>query len=134
VKYQNITRYKYRLAEDERIKLPFSVPRLNFDHISIGGNELLIRKGYLWDGASGPTFDTPSTFIAALGHDALYELMRNARLPQSYKHLVDNWFKQALRDGGMNEFRVWIFFNGVRFFGRGSCKVQPSTKPPVTEV
>jgi len=135
MKYQDITGYKYRLCSDEVINLPFSYrfPIKN-EMITFIKGVLTIKAGYLWDGASGPTIDSKSSKRASAGHDVLYELMRTGLLPQDYKAPADQWFRDELLRHGMLKFKVAIWYNGVRYFGKGSCKVQPSTKPEIIEV
>ena len=41
---------------------------------------LTIRKGFAWDGASGPTFDTKNSMRASLVHDVFCVCMRDGRL------------------------------------------------------
>ncbi|MDF5607407.1 hypothetical protein P3745_24975, partial [Vibrio parahaemolyticus] len=44
---------------------------------------LTIKKGYSWDGVSGPATDTRNLILASLVHDELYQLMREELPPQS---------------------------------------------------
>jgi hypothetical protein len=135
MKYQDITKYKYRLAEDEVINLPFSYrfPIKN-EMITFIDGTLTIKAGYLWDGASGPTIDSKASMLAGLGHDALYELMRRGLLPQGFKEQIDEWFKDTLIENGMWGARAAIWYAGVDRHGGSSSEVQPSTKPDVIEV
>ena len=74
--------YKYQLASDYRIQIPIR-PAADIDtefiRLATDG-ELTVKKGYAWDGPSGPVIDTKKNLRAALVHDALYQLMRNAKL------------------------------------------------------
>ena len=120
--------WKYVLREDYRTEFPvwffrdgedFSLtPKL---FLGIVGKELVILKGYAWNGASGPTLDTDSTMGPALVHDALYQLMRMRVLPLRMRRLADAWFRDLLKEEGMLFFRRWYFFAAVRLFGRSSA-------------
>lgn len=99
MKYKDIRSYKYELAEDVSANL-FGGPYPSFSHeyFEIKDNILTIRKGYCWDGASGPTIDTPATMLAGLVHDALYQAIREGFLSKSYKGSADKNLKGYMRE------------------------------------
>ena len=133
--YVDITQFKYRMAEDEEFKLPadfYSIVHTE-EFLSLHHGVLTVKAGYLWDGTSGPTFDTVETMRGGAAHDALYELMRKGIIPQCMKGAVDLYFKGILLEDHMDKLRAWYFHKGVAVFGRSSCKVQPSTKPQVQD-
>lgn len=79
---------------------------------------LHIRKGWGWDGASGPTIDTDSALYASLAHDALAVLIRQGILPFSVYEKAD---KELIRLAGkkhMWKLRLktwaWIMTNLVK--------------------
>jgi len=45
---------------------------------------LLIKAGYSWDGPSGSAIDTKNFMQGSLVHDALYQLLRENILYESY--------------------------------------------------
>ena len=59
--------------------LCFDAPPVRSDFLRIvneeDGSYLLIKDGYAWDGASGPTIDTKNTQTASLVHDGLWQLI-----------------------------------------------------------
>ena len=63
---------------------------------------LVINKGYLWDGVSGPTWDTKSTMIPGLVHDAFYQAIRLELLPLLFKEEVDTVFYETLIQKNVN--------------------------------
>jgi hypothetical protein len=77
-----------------------------------------VAPGYTWDGASGPTIDTPDTICASLGHDVMYELMGAGLLPvATYKEPADWWFYQRLLHDGTLGFRAWAWYRAVQICG-----------------
>ena len=98
-------RYKYQTLEEVSFETGWTLPRRQsirssngWVHLT-GDGRLTIQRGYCWDGASGPTFDTASTMLASLVHDALYQLMRECLLPQDFRLPADICLKRImLRD------------------------------------
>ncbi len=89
--------------------------------LSLGGT-LKINSGYAWDGPSGPTIDTPDFLIGSLVHDALYQLMRERKLPQSYRKIADQILKRICLEEGMPSWRAFYVYYAVRLFGASSAK------------
>jgi hypothetical protein len=85
---------------------------------------LKIEAGYAWDGASGPTIDSPSVIRASLAHDALYQLMRAGKLPQSARKAADDLFYQLLLDDGMWFIRAKLWVFAVRRFAASSAAMR----------
>lgn len=117
--------YKYQLAESsstvigirtaENISTPFVL--LNTDGI------LIIKQGYAWDGASGPTIDTKSSMRGSLVHDALYQLIRLGLLPESFRLRADEEAYKIWREDGMNPIRAWIWRFALNKFAAPAAKV-----------
>ena len=66
--------YKYQLTETYKIKVdikPLEHILTHFIDLTPEGI-LIIRKGYAWDGCSGPTWDDETNMRAGLIHDSLY--------------------------------------------------------------
>lgn len=93
---------------------------------------MLVKANYAWDGASGPTFDTPNTMTPSLGHDALAQLMRIGLLPQHWRKQTNNDFHRWLRERGMWKIRAWAWKRGLDRFGGPSTL--PKNKRKVFEV
>lgn len=90
---------------------------------------LLIKAGYMWDGCSGPTWDTKNTMLAGLGHDCLYQILRESLLisrstlnyDERFDKLrlqVDQSFRQWLAEDGVCWIRCYYYYRGVRALGR----------------
>ena len=119
--------WKYVLEKDVRITLPFEIWKdgtqaFASPHLGLGGSLFVIKEGYAWDGASGPTVDTETTMYAALVHDALYQLIRLGILPPEARKEVDKLFRRLLKADGMTFFRRGYFYWAVRWFGASSAR------------
>lgn len=88
-------------------------------------SEIVIKKGYAWDGASGPTFDTCGSFQAALVHDALYQCMRLGYVTQDSRKAVDRLLLDMLRLGGMWPARRFFWYLAVCLFGKKAAMSKP---------
>ena len=84
---------------------------------------LIVKKGYRWDGCSGPTWDTDNTMHGGLIHDVLYQAMREGLLHGTNRKTVDLLFYKLLRDDGMNWFRANYYYYGVRIMGKQYAKL-----------
>lgn len=111
--------YKYQLQEPCRITLDLRPPApVHTDWIDFDGDgTLTLRKGYAWDGPSGPTVDTPAFMRGSLVHDALYQLMREGHLdPAVCRAPADALLRALCLEDGMSAPRAWWVHLGVRWF------------------
>lgn len=80
--------------------------------------DLIIRKGYAWDGPSRPAIDTKTFMRGSLIHDALYQLIRLGYLDKAtWKPRADAELRRICREDGMGWFRAWYIYQAVRFGG-----------------
>lgn len=124
---------KYTLVEDEHIKTGFRLPgniQTHFMDFNKNG-DLWIKKGYCWDGCSGPAIDTKNNMTPGLVHDANYQLMRHELLDIEHRPKADELFREMCRDRGMWAWRANLFYKGVDVFGRSSA--MPKNKRKVYE-
>jgi len=125
--------YKYQLKED--YESPIDIRQdvnvvTQFIELTPDG-VLTIRKGYAWDGPSGPTFDTLNFMRGSLVHDALYQLMRERHLDEdTYRNKADRLLQKICREDGMSMIRAWWVYEGVHLFGKPSA--DPSRDKPFT--
>lgn len=125
IRYRNVRIVKHVLAEDAffdtgvKPKAPYDSSDLAIDAEGV----LTVKVGYQWDGASGPTIDTPSARRGALAHDALYDLMRRGVVSRSAKtrEQVDALFYRLLLEDKMNPVRARAWYRSVRLCGRDSA-------------
>ena len=110
--------YKYQLFEDYETPLICLLEKdIDTFFISLSASGVLkIKKGYAWDGPSGPTIDTKTFMRGSLIHDALYQLMRTGYLPHSFRDHADQALKNACLEDGMNRIRAWLVYKGVHRF------------------
>lgn len=78
---------------------------------------LLCRKGYPWDGSSGPTIDGKADPAPSLVHDTLYEAFRTGRLDEALASTVDALYRDLLIERGMSKFRAYARWTGLRMVG-----------------
>jgi hypothetical protein len=128
VKY--IEGYKYQLVEDYTCFIGVCPPKsLVSKWVILSDNGFLtIRKGYAWNGASGPTWDTKNSIRASLLHDAVYQLIRLGLVEASWKEKADNLLHDVLVEDGMNIVRAEIWEEGVEHFGKSSTLVDAEPK------
>ena len=121
--------YKYQIVEDYQVKVSV-IPKTNikthFLELNTEGM-LIIKKGYAWDGPSGPTIDTPNFMRGSLVHDALYQLLRNEFLEPKWREKADDELRRICRDDGMSRLRAWWVHRGVRL-GAGPAASPESRK------
>ena len=125
--------YKYQLAEDYQL-LTSIMPKegTGNDFVWLGKSGLLVvKKGYAWDGPSGPTFDTRDAMRGSLVHDAFYQLMREGFLPKERRADADQVFLECLLADGMLPIRAAAWFAGVRL-GAGAAADASSIHPILT--
>ena len=123
--------YKYQLVQTYRIMTgikPDDDIQSYYLNLSKRG-ELTIRRGYAWDGPSGPTIDTKNFMRGSLVHDALYQLMRQGLLPGDWRHEADKELRRICLEDGMSRFRAWLVYRGVRL--GASYAASPRNKKPV---
>ncbi len=123
--------YKYQLKQGYSLAidiLPASPISTAFVELGSDGR-LTLRKGYAWDGPSGPTIDTKNFMRGSLVHDALYQLMREQQLDKArYRDQADRLLQRLCREDGMSALRAWWVYQGVKRFGDPAA--DPSNNHP----
>lgn len=113
--------YKYQLAEDYPVLTPIfpvSLIEHEFFTLKLDGT-LIVKRGYAWDGASGPTFDTKSSMRPSLVHDCFCQMMRDSSLDYSWHERVNLLFKEMCIEDGMWSWRAAIWHRAVEFANAG---------------
>jgi hypothetical protein len=126
--------YKYQLTADYITDINIKPSEdIDTEYIALTTEgELTIKKGYAWDGPSGPTIDTLNFMRGSLVHDALYQLMRERYLVNDmHRDSVDRLLQEMCKEDGMSSIRAWWVYQGVRFGGGPAA--DPANRKPVTK-
>ncbi len=132
MKYRSLKNWKYQLLDEVITETPiihFSY-RCEFFEINTDGM-LAVRRGYCWDGPSGPTWDSPGSLRPSLVHDVLYQMLRDQILPQHLRAVADEVFYNLMKYTGMGKIRAWYFYKAVRLFGGRAAAVTHQTSSEV---
>jgi len=116
--------YKYQLKEPCVLTIEIFPDRpIETEYVDLSTDgKLVIKKGYAWDGPSGPTIDTKSFMQGSLVHDALYQLMRLNKLDHDqYRETADRILQRICKEDGMWSLRAWAVYHAVRVFGNPSA-------------
>lgn len=114
--------YKYQVAEIEHFQTDIFGYEIESQFISLKLIGILtIKSGYAWDGPSGPTLDTDDFMRGSLGHDALYQLIRERHLPQDIREKADDLMKVWCLEDGMIQFRADYCHAAVREFAEAAA-------------
>jgi hypothetical protein len=129
--YRKLSGYKYSLLNPYHHVTPFELnkaiaTRMGWVRMNREGM-LRLKKGYAWDGPSGPTIDTKDFMRGSLVHDALYQLIREKLLPTRYRKAADEVLRTICRDDGMSKTRADYVYHAVRAFGASAAR--PPKKP-----
>ena len=111
--------YKYQLTEDYVTSVSImGEGMIETEYIALYSDGMLtIRRGYAWDGPSGPTIDTLNFMRGALVHDALYQLMREQHLSRDCRESADRILQRLCIEDGMTRLRAWWVYHVVRLGG-----------------
>jgi len=123
--------YKYQLVETCSVKTaihPESLIWTEYIRLTKDGT-LTISRGYAWDGASGPTYDSKCSMRGSLYHDALYQLMRLGLLDRSWRDKADELLRKTCIEDGMWKVRANIWWTMVDKLAGFACK--PEAEPEI---
>ena len=127
--------YKAQLQKDYAIQTPiYPITTIESDFITLyPSGILIIKKGYAWDFASGPTIDTESCKRGSLVHDAFYQLLGEGRLTENIEDpdkkkeeheririLADDMLEKICKEDGMINFRADLWEWAVNKFAHDS--------------
>ena len=124
-------KYKFKVEENFSIELPFKIPDFEHPYASSKDGILSVKRGYAWDGASGPIINTRDTLVASLVHNVLYQAMRLNLIKSSKENrkIADKNFFEILKMNGVNSIRRKVWYFAVRLFGKKSTiKIQENDK------
>jgi hypothetical protein len=120
-------KYKYTLTQELQQSLLGTNFKAATIYFTFTPHYLNIHPGYSWDGASGPTWDTPDTMRASLIHDVFYQCFREKLIENTYRNrkYADKLFKLLLLKYGMGKFRANYFYLAVRVGGAFTSRGKP---------
>jgi hypothetical protein len=132
ITYRNLSGYKYALLEPYVYETEFAIPEavaVPEGWVRLGKTgRLSLKKGYAWDGPSGPTIDTKDFMRGSLVHDALYQLMREKLLSRRMRKRADVLLWMICLEDGMPKLRANYVYHAVRAFGAASARPPPKPK------
>ena len=127
-KYQPFTSY----SVDIPIKPETPIESPSEFIVLTSDGKLTLKKGYAWDGPSGPTIDTLNFMRGSLVHDALYQLMREGYLDNEfYRKPADKLLQAMCKQDGMSTIRAWWVYKGLRIGGDPAAN--PDNKRPISK-
>jgi hypothetical protein len=111
-------KYKYMLSKDYKIQTEIYGMNFTTKYFRLFMNgKLVIKKGYCWDGASGPTWDDSTNMRGSLVHDVLYQMIRMHYLHKKWRSYADDIFYDLIRENGMCLVRAKYYWLAVRSVG-----------------
>lgn len=122
--------FKYQVETD----CAFPVPELagffsEIDWAELRNGTLTVRKGFCWDGPSGPVADQLPFMPASVAHDALYRMLRRKVLPPDCRKAADEIYMRLLIEAGVPEIEARRQYDGLRLFGGGAA--DPANDEPI---
>jgi hypothetical protein len=119
--------YKYQVYADYGIQTAIKGYDVHEDFFSLDKSGwIIVKRGYAWDGASGPTIDTKSSMVSSLVHDVFYQLLREGHLPHDpCFHIANEELRRLCENDGMWRWRATMWFDFVEQFGTAFAAVQP---------
>ena len=119
--------YKYQLVKDYKVNInvyPVTTITLGYITLQPSGMSgmLTIKRGYAWDGPSGPTIDTANFMRGSLVHDVLYQLIRHGLLSKEKKDVADRELQRMCIEDGMSKIRAAWIYQGVKICGGSAIK------------
>ena len=133
MKYQKITKYKYRLSEDIKVELPHAFIFCESKWCRVNGNILHVVKGYCWDGFTCSP-DIKKALLASLVHDVLYQMLKYEKIPltDSNRKKADDCLLRIMLEKKVNKLICTLYYTAVRKFGGKALKLGKS--PEVIEL
>jgi hypothetical protein len=127
--YRKLKGYKYVLVKNYHINVGIKGYDCYTPYLELSSSGLLhIKKGYAWDGASGPTFDTVSSMRGSLIHDCIYQMIRLGKISPEYRKHSDALLEKLCLEDGMWKVRANLWERAVRWFAKWSCT--PGSEKP----
>lgn len=135
MKYRELKGYKYELMQVEVFLTKIMGSEITKRYfVLIPDGELAVRGNYMWDGPSGPTFDTKNFMRGSLVHDCLYQMMREGLLDRKHRKYADQLLRKICLEDGMSKFRAWYIYQAVRIFAKKSSLPSKNPRGKIIEI
>lgn len=109
--------YNYQLVENYSHQTSILGQSIKTAFIDLSSTGMLtVAAGYAWNGATD-AIDTSDFMRGSLVHDALYQLMKEDHLPDTYRKTVDKLLIAICKEDGMPWLRRIYVYAAVRNFG-----------------
>lgn len=121
MKYRTLTLYRYMVMSDYIVQTDIYPPNdLIFDFMELSTTgQLLIKRGYTWDGATGFLIMPRCLLRGSLVHDVFYQLMRLGALDQAANRiLADRVLRKICLEDNTPRFLALFVYLGARLLGR----------------
>jgi hypothetical protein len=114
--------YKYQLAETYSLITPvIGYQILDPFYVLQPNGYLIIKEGYAWDGASGPTIDTKNSMRPSLVHDVFCQAQRAGQINHKYwSHTINKFFEEMCIADGMLGIRASLWRMAVDLADAGN--------------
>jgi hypothetical protein len=118
---------KYEVTANSYVDLgrffPDGAPVFDIEGGALAENGLvLIRKGFRWDGPSGPALDTADFMRGSCVHDLGYQAMRLRVISTVWRDEFDEAMRAVASNDGMPRWYGWLAFTAVRLFAARAAK------------
>ena len=112
--------YRYVVAETFIVQTEIRGQEISDDLTRLSADgRLTIRRGYPWDGNSGPCVDTESSMEASCIHDVLCDYINMGWLPHALQPMVDQEYYVIATGKGMWWRRARIRLLAIRWYMTG---------------
>lgn len=125
IEYKEINHdlYKYEMLIERHVQTSWLGSSIESEFFCLSKlGVLTIKKGYRWDGPSGPTIDTPSFMRSSATHDCFFQMLRMGLVCEYERERFFNTANKDLKlisiQDGMLVARASIVKFGVEHFGK----------------
>ena len=124
ISYRDLPNWKYQLLRDWYTDTEMTGHYIENQMFTLHlSGRLIVKRGYAWDGPSGPTIDTKTFMRASVVHDVFYQCMREGQLPKSSRKLADQELVRYAKLDGMNPVRRFYAYWSLRMFAGGAARL-----------
>jgi len=115
MEYEDVDGMKYRMIKTTSLMTPMRPLETitgSFATLTTKGR-LYLKKGMLWDGASG-AIDTDNVILPSAAHDIGCSWYLKGLIDDAMRKQFDDLFYKLLKDEGVSGLRAWYMYKAVR--------------------